>query len=133
MSSPFANLESLRSSVVDDEQDDAQSVSSAGADSDQNLDSTTTSATELDISPTVSFHEKKSTDEDSLPENPFDSLASRALFDAIDQFQSCGAGEYVDIPQVRMEINLPRKTFNTSTSSLLSAHSLSANLLCFKA
>lgn len=36
----------------------------------------------------------------SIAENPFDSKASRVLFDAIDHFQSCGAGEYIDIPQV---------------------------------
>jgi hypothetical protein len=39
-------------------------------------------------------------DEVSIAENPFDSEDSRVLFDAIDKFQSCGAGGYIDIPQV---------------------------------
>ena len=39
----------------------------------------------------------------SMTDDAFGSERSRALFDAIDQFQSCGAGEFVDIPQVRFE------------------------------
>lgn len=37
-----------------------------------------------------------------LNENPFDSESSRILFDAIDQLQSCDAGQDVDIPQVSL-------------------------------
>lgn len=40
---------------------------------------------------------------DSIGDDAFDSERSRALFDVIDQFQSCGAGEYIDIPQVRAD------------------------------
>ncbi|KAL1889653.1 hypothetical protein Sste5346_008772 [Sporothrix stenoceras] len=44
------------------------------------------------------------TDEDrgpaAVPENPFENEASRVLFDAIDKLRSCGAGMFVDIPQL---------------------------------
>lgn len=86
--------------AAEDKQDDAQSVSSGSTKSEPTADSTVTSATELSISSPSDTDDTKSGEEDSLPDNPFDSPASRALFDAIDQFQSCGAGEYVDIPQV---------------------------------
>ncbi len=103
MSSLFAGPE-LPYSPVGDDHDDAQSVSSDIVHSEESPDSTATSATELDTSETVALDEKKTTEEESLPENPFDSPASRALFDAIDQFQSCGAGKFVDIPQVSMQV-----------------------------
>ncbi|OAA81280.1 vacuolar sorting protein VPS1 [Akanthomyces lecanii RCEF 1005] len=99
MSSLFAHPE-LPYSPVGDDHDDAQSVSSDIVHSEESPDSTATSATELDTSETVAVDKKKTTEEESLPENPFDSPASRALFDAIDQFQSCGAGKFVDIPQL---------------------------------
>ncbi|KAK4443144.1 P-loop containing nucleoside triphosphate hydrolase protein [Podospora aff. communis PSN243] len=37
---------------------------------------------------------------DSIGDDAFDNERSRALFDVIDQFQSCGVGEYIDIPQL---------------------------------
>ncbi len=51
-----------------------------------------------DKQPVVSV---KPTEPEVLSENPFDTEHSRTIFDAIDKFQSCGAGEYLDIPQVR--------------------------------
>jgi hypothetical protein len=38
----------------------------------------------------------------SIPENPFDSKLTRVLFDAIDQLQSTGASQDIQIPQVRV-------------------------------
>lgn len=38
----------------------------------------------------------------ALVANPFDSESSRILFDAIDQLQSCDAGQDIDIPQVSL-------------------------------
>ncbi|KAI1842523.1 hypothetical protein JX266_011277 [Neoarthrinium moseri] len=37
---------------------------------------------------------------DHVAENPFDNKSSRTLFDAIDQLQTCGAGQDIDIPQL---------------------------------
>lgn len=36
----------------------------------------------------------------AISENPFENEASRVLFDANDKLRSCGAGEYIDIPQL---------------------------------
>ncbi|KAK0748920.1 P-loop containing nucleoside triphosphate hydrolase protein [Schizothecium vesticola] len=38
--------------------------------------------------------------EASIGHDAFDNDRSRALFDVVDQFQSCGAGRYIDIPQL---------------------------------
>ncbi|KAH6652547.1 vacuolar sorting protein VPS1 [Truncatella angustata] len=38
--------------------------------------------------------------EEALTENPFDTESSRILFNAIDQLQSCDAGQDIDIPQL---------------------------------
>ncbi|TQW07602.1 dynamin gtpase [Cordyceps javanica] len=86
-------------SAAEDGHDDA-SVSSESAHSENNTDPTTTPATDPNNSPAKSVDRNKTGDEESLPEDPFDSAASRALFNAIDQFQSCGAGEIGDIPQL---------------------------------
>jgi GTPase SAR1 family protein len=37
----------------------------------------------------------------SIGDDAFNNDRSRALFDVVDQFQSCGAGRYIDIPQVQ--------------------------------
>ena len=37
-----------------------------------------------------------------LSSDPFDSEESRRLFDAIDDLRECGAGQHLDIPQVRL-------------------------------
>lgn len=116
MPSRFANLGRSPSPVVEAEQDDALSPSSESVPSEQNLDSATTSATELESSQTLTADEKKNSEEESLPEHAFDSPANRALFDAIDQFQSCGAGEFVDVPQVSVRLQTTRIDANGSTS-----------------
>lgn len=53
--------------------------------------------------PQSSEHDKLGTGKNTtaISENPFENEASRVLFDAIDKLRSCGAGEYIDIPQVR--------------------------------
>ncbi|OAR03062.1 hypothetical protein LLEC1_04715 [Akanthomyces lecanii] len=99
MPSLLADSEIPRSPLTDDH-DDAPSVSSDSVHSEESPDSTTNSATELDTVQTVALDENKPTEDESLPENPFDSPASRTLFEAIDQFQSCGAGKHIDIPQL---------------------------------
>lgn len=40
--------------------------------------------------------------QDSITDNPFDSELTRVLFDAIDQLQSCGSSQDLEIPQVRV-------------------------------
>lgn len=55
------------------------------------------STTDVDNEPTTPVRDLS---EEPLTENPFDSESSRILFDAIDQLQSCDAGQDIDIPQV---------------------------------
>ncbi|XWW95318.1 hypothetical protein V2A60_003276 [Cordyceps javanica] len=100
MASLFPSQSTLPNrSAAEDGHDDA-SVSSESVHSENNTDPTTTPATDPNNSPAKSVDRNKTGDEESLPEDPFDSAASRTLFNAIDQFQSCGAGEFGEIPQL---------------------------------
>lgn len=101
MSSLFSNLEETRPAASDAAPDDIEGVSSDDSKSEGTVESAVTATTEPDISQTNNSEKKNVPDQDTLPESPFDSAASRALFDAIDQFQSCGAGADLDVPQVR--------------------------------
>jgi len=82
--------------------DGSTSPSVAGSDEDENAETLSSSPSDPEKAPAYGGlptrnHTKA---ESSIAENPFDTEASRVLFDAIDRFQSCGAGEYIDIPQV---------------------------------
>lgn len=69
--------------------------------SDISLESNSESATEpSSLEPTTSLDVDQDCRAHILAEDPFDSDASRALFDAIDKFQSCGANSEVGTPQV---------------------------------
>ncbi|KAH7028153.1 P-loop containing nucleoside triphosphate hydrolase protein [Microdochium trichocladiopsis] len=46
------------------------------------------------------FHGLETSDSDTMLENPFDSEGSRLLFEAVEQMQSCGASQDIDIPQL---------------------------------
>jgi len=68
-------------------------------DSSDYRDSSSTS--ELTTRPSsVASANKDVPSEASIAEGAFHSERSRVLFDAIDQFQSCGAGAFMEIPQV---------------------------------
>ena len=45
---------------------------------------------EIDLSSTILLHD-----------DPFSNETSKRLFDAIDELRKCGAGEVLDLPQVR--------------------------------
>jgi hypothetical protein len=51
--------------------------------------------------------------ETPVAENQFETEASRVLFDAIDTIRSCGAGKFIDIPQVGQLV--PLLTLNDGT------------------
>lgn len=101
MASPSLNPESTLSAGWEAAPAQVKSSSSEGTSSVQSFDSTSTSATE----PEETSDPKRAAQagENSLSEDPFDSPASRALFDAIDQLHSCNVSKYIEemrVPQV---------------------------------
>lgn len=88
------------------------------------------------LEPTTSLDVEQDCAAHVLAEDPFDSDASRALFDAIDKFQSCGASSQMGTPQVSYLASryFVRIFANLYIASLWwSVPSQSESLPCFKA
>lgn len=105
------NVSSLATPAVNDE--DQHSVVSEVFDANTNSNEsengssgTTTNPSSPEATQSLNIDQPQQTV--VLAEDPFDSEASRALFDAIDQFQSCGTGNFdATTPQVLTSRSFP--------------------------
>ncbi|TEA16358.1 Vacuolar protein sorting-associated protein 1 [Colletotrichum sidae] len=81
------------------DQESGASENEAWSDNESQVDSSASGASSPGLAPETRSPQFPPHSRD-ITENPFDSESSRILFDAIDQLQSCGVSEKLDIPQL---------------------------------
>ncbi|KAK3180847.1 hypothetical protein K4F52_007805 [Lecanicillium sp. MT-2017a] len=113
---PPTTVSSLATPVANDDEEQHSVVSEVfDTHTTFNVPENVSSGTMSSPEPTQSLHADQTHQAAVLAEDPFDSEASHALFDAIDQFQSCGTVSSRTAPGTpnKVEITITPPDFNT--------------------